>query len=571
VYTKEHAGQEHVVIDLGRQAWRKGLPNVYTAYNVLLKFEFKTLGDVRQAGIKDLQIVARRMLNKRTLPNLRPGENVLKVTADRIADGLGLELSIEYRVDGRLRNETRFIRRFPYYFRIDVADVPDEVRPDYDQHFNEGRLQMVAFTMRLRPLQGGPATGGLSRLPGHRAQHGRENETLPLPDDSLDQRTALAAFARSYPHPADFTHRQPAERPERDVRETAGFFPQSDEVRRDDQAMQALIGELRSGGVERRWMAAEDLGAYPKALDVLLEALPQADADLTLFLCKALARLRDKRAVGPLLAKWKRAPGGAPGARYVPDVLAAIGDRSVVPALVAPLKKCRFDYRFHVAHALGILGGPEAERTLEDLARNDPFPAVRAQAAQALSALRGQALPSPAATSRPTPAAITTIPTPAAAASRAVARTPSTVITPIPGSIARSASTAAEALPAIRRRTGPSLPASGRQAEARTVGATPAATLTTTTAATADPPAGLPAARRTHTSSFDENVTQDTVSQSGTDFDANGTPNLPERYHRGGLRAVWVQIGSNYQSATIPQMQGGQLLVTAMLSLLKRC
>jgi hypothetical protein len=382
-YTKEQAGQEHVVIDLGPQARRQGLPNVYTAYNVLLKFEFKTQGDVRKIGIRDLQIVARRMLNKRTLPNLRPGENVLKVSADRIAAGLGLELSIEYRVDGQLRRERRFIRRFPYYFRIDVAGVPEAVCREYDQDFNAGRLRMVAIGMRLRPLAAGPIAGCPSQpSPGDR-------ESIPREKDSLDERTALDAFAQSCPHPADLNRRQPAERPERDVRETSGFFPQCDEVRDDDRAMRALVRDFRNGGVERRWTAAEDLGAYPKALDVLLEALPQADGDLTIFLCKALARIKDKRAVEPLLAKWKRAPSGAPGARYIPDVLAAIGDRSVVPALIAPLRKCRFDFRFQVAHALGILGGPEAERALEDLARNDPFAPVREQAAQGLSALRG--------------------------------------------------------------------------------------------------------------------------------------------------------------------------------------
>ncbi len=371
------------IIDLGSQAWRKGLPNAYTAYNVFLKFELKTLRDVRNASISDLRFVVHRMLNKRTLPNLRPGENVLKVTADHIAAGLGLELSIEYRVNGQLRNETRFIRRFPHYFRIAVADVPEEVRTNYDQDFNQGRLQMVAMDMRLRPLEGGPATA----VPSPSSQ--RKNDTVSLREDSLDERTALAAFARSYPHPADLTRRQPAERPERDVRETSGFFPQGDEVRNDDRAMQVLLRDLRTAGVERRWTAAEDLGAYPKALDVLLAELPQADSDLTIFLCKALARIKDKRAVPPLLAKWQRAPSGAPGARYIPDVLAAIGDRSVVPALIAPLQKCRFDFRFHIAHALGILGGTEAERALDDLARNDPFPAVRAQAAEALSALGG--------------------------------------------------------------------------------------------------------------------------------------------------------------------------------------
>ena len=83
-------------------------------------------------------------------------------------------------------------------------------------------------------------------------------------------------------------------------------------------------------------------------------------------LCKALAQIGNRRAIEPLLAKWNRAPRGAPGTRYIPDALAAIGDRRVVPHLIAPLKRCRFDYRFHIAHALGVLGGPDAEEALED-------------------------------------------------------------------------------------------------------------------------------------------------------------------------------------------------------------
>lgn len=76
--------------------------------------------------------------------------------------------------------------------------------------------------------------------------------------------------------------------------------------------------------------------------------------------------------------------------RYIPDAVAAIGDPSVVPQLVAPLPRCRFDYRFHIAHALGVLGGPEAEAALEDLARHDPLPAVRHEARRALAARRNQ-------------------------------------------------------------------------------------------------------------------------------------------------------------------------------------
>jgi HEAT repeat protein len=121
---------------------------------------------------------------------------------------------------------------------------------------------------------------------------------------------------------------------------------------------------------------------------MLLAELPHADIDQTLFLCKALAQIGDPRAIEPLLERWKRAPRGAPGTRYIPDALAAIGDPCVVPDLIAPLPRCRFDYRFHVAHALGVLGGPEAEEVLEDLAARDPCPAVREEARRALAKLR---------------------------------------------------------------------------------------------------------------------------------------------------------------------------------------
>ena len=364
-YTKETLGAEKVVLGIGRGAWQQGRPNVYTAYDFFIKVELSTRGKPRDVGVQDLKIVVFRMLNKRTLPQLRPGRNALRVTADRITPGLGLELAIEYRVEGVPHRQTRFITQFPYYFSIDVPSVPEDVRDDYDQHFNEGPLRMVAISMRLQPA-------------------GAETKA----EASLQEAEALPLFSISSPHPAKMGRKEPVPRPEREVRETSGFFPQSDDVRDDEVTMRALLQDLKGKDVERRWLAAEDLGAYPRALAPLLAELPSADGDQTLFLCKALAQLKDRRAIRPLLEKWKRAPGGAPGTRYVPDVLAAIGDRSFVPQLVAPLTRCRFDYRFQIAHALGILGGPEAERALQELAAGDPFPAVREEAARALRELR---------------------------------------------------------------------------------------------------------------------------------------------------------------------------------------
>jgi hypothetical protein len=209
------------------------------------------------------------------------------------------------------------------------------VHDNYDLKFNDGPLRMSVIRMRLVPL----------------------DEIGPDAPPPLTQADTALAFRRSHPHPADMTHRHRAERAERDVRETSGFFPQSDLAIDDAGALKAAIEKMRAAGREDKWTATEELGNHPQPVDILIAELPEADIDRTLFIVKALAQIGDRRAIGPLLEKWKRAPRGTPGTRYIPDALAAIGDPSVVPELIAPLEKCRFDYRFHIAHALGMLGG----------------------------------------------------------------------------------------------------------------------------------------------------------------------------------------------------------------------
>ena len=368
-YTKAETGREKIAVNIGKEAWTLGRASVYTAYSFLVRAELKTEGSVRGVGLGALKVVVWRMLNKRTLPHLRPGENVWKVTAERAPKGLGLELEIAYRVRGEARSQRRLITAFPHYFRIDAPGVAETVHKNYDQRWNDGALQMSAIRMRLRAA------------PGERAA------------PSLPEAEALAKFAAPSPHPADMTRVRTVKRPERDARETSGFFPQAeagtlDDDRKMNELIKLLAKGTRRGKLGAQWLATEDLGDYPKALDALLEALPAADIDLTLFLCKALSRMPHPKAIAPLLAKWRRAPRGSPGTRYIPDVLAAIGDRRVVGDLIAPLKRCRFDFRFHIAHALGILGGPRAAKALEDLAANDPFPAVRDEAKRALERLR---------------------------------------------------------------------------------------------------------------------------------------------------------------------------------------
>ncbi len=379
VFEKQEAGAEQVKIDLGYQARKDGRPDAYTAYDLRIKAEFATTRDVRRVGMRDLKVTVRRMLNKRTLPNLMPGENCFKVTADRIARGWALKLRIDYELNGKPMNSEHTIARLPYFFRIDAAGVKLRTIRNYDQDFGNEAVRMISYRMSLAPAEGAAAEGPLKAAP------------------------AARKFRQSFPHPADMTNRRVGKSVETDPMQTSGFFPQSRAVSTDKEQMRKLLRQLRTGATMARWAAAQELGNHPEAIDILCKTLPRADLDLTLFIVKALAQIGDRKAIDPLLAKWAHAPRHSPGTRYIPDALAEICKRSaapsqppaavdprVVPALVGKLRQVRFDFRFHIAHALGELGGPLAEKTLKELAEKDPFPAVREEARAALGKLQSR-------------------------------------------------------------------------------------------------------------------------------------------------------------------------------------
>jgi hypothetical protein len=366
VHEKTGPGPEAVRLELGRQARRDGRPDLYTAYNALIKVEMHASGGATDAAISSPSVTTRRMFNKRTQPNLMPGENTFRVSADRLAEGQALRLEVDWELEGKKRESIHTIAEFPYYFRIDAPGVKLREIDNYDQDFGNEAVRMLGYRMYLVPL----------------------TEDV-RPDESLPAEEAESAFAAACPHPAAMGRPRPVKRPETDPRQTSGFFPQSDRRLPADDRMKELIAQLRDhrDGSTKAWAAAQELGNYPAAHDVLIKRLETASIDLTVFLAKALAQIGDRRSVEPLLAKWELAPRGAPGTRYIPDALAAVGDRSAVPALVGKLGKVRFDFRLHIARALGELGGPEAEAALRDLAANDPFPPVRREAAAALKKL----------------------------------------------------------------------------------------------------------------------------------------------------------------------------------------
>ncbi len=371
---KQSTGPGAVAIELGREARKAGKPDAYTAYALSIKCEFLTAGESGGVGMSAPNLTVRRMFNKRALPNLMPGENCFKVAAAKLADGWALKLTVDYQLNDETAKSEHLIAKLPYYFRIDAPGV--ELRKirswNYDQDFNNEAVRMLGYSMELVPARGAKLT-----------------ESLPAEE-------VEPAFAKSFPHPADMTHRRITKTPETDPMQTSGFFPQSRLRLEDKEKMNALIRQLNNNGDSsyEAWSAAQELGNYPDSVDWLCRRLGKANIDLTLFIVKALAQIGDAKAIEPLLGKWRQGPNGAPGTRYIPDALAEISARSgkvdprIVPALVSALEQVRFDFRFHVAHALGELGGEEAAKALRDLVANDPFPAVREEARAALEKIQ---------------------------------------------------------------------------------------------------------------------------------------------------------------------------------------
>ena len=379
IYDKKTLGVETVKVTVGRDIYWKPQPSITSYYSFLVKAEFKTDGKPAQVGADVLKVTVHRQLNMRVLPNLMPAENVFKISADAIRPGLALKLSIDYEVNGKPVSVTRVVGKFPHYFRIDVNGLPESKldTPYYLANWGEPRrfnspshpLRMTAISMRLVPL------------------------ASVKPDASMPVKAAEAFFGKAYPTVKKFDRRMiREERFHKHESEVSGFFPQ----------LPREPGQPTDPREYYNWLidhmgdaAGPSVPKCPEGTDpieMLIKKLPKAHGVHVLGICNVVAHMKDKRAIPALLAKWEQAPNAGPGDRHIPDALAAIGDRSVVPALCRRVKQLRFDHRVHVAWALGILGGEEAVKMLRDLAANDPNISARGEAARALvrAGVRGQ-------------------------------------------------------------------------------------------------------------------------------------------------------------------------------------
>ncbi|MFH1024440.1 MAG: HEAT repeat domain-containing protein, partial [Planctomycetota bacterium] len=366
-FEKQSVGKEDVTVDIGNKPYFDKKPSVTSNYVFWVKAEFEAKKNPGRTGLGRLKITAKRQLNKRCLMNLMPGENVLRISADKLTPGMALVLEVNYILNDKPVTAAKTIDAFPFYFRINLEGLSENylktpIKKSAPYNIPSWPLRMASIGMRLVDAK------------------------AAKPDTSLSAAEAEPFFKKKCPYPFDpFKSHAGKARSAGDGMAIGGFFPQkpkpeSRALSNEEKArMNELVGKIA------RWENAEALGAYPEAVDALIKELPRANEDLTIYICKALAQIGDRKAVPVLLDKWNKQLSLAPGSRYIPDALAACGDPSVVPDLIRPLKTLRPDYRFHVIHALGILGGSQAKETLEFLAENDPFYANRVLARGFLS------------------------------------------------------------------------------------------------------------------------------------------------------------------------------------------
>jgi len=150
------------------------------------------------------------------------------------------------------------------------------------------------------------------------------------------------------------------------------------------RAVVGLVARMDDASQDVRCYIAGSLAELgPAAVDALILALMDERPDVRRLAALTLGRIRDERAIMPLIGAL---------ADPDPDVLAAAASSLVAmgDAVVAPVaQKLRSGgtaERYYTAELLGILGGPEARASLE-AAKDDPDENVRRAAKGALQRL----------------------------------------------------------------------------------------------------------------------------------------------------------------------------------------
>jgi twitching motility protein PilT len=149
-----------------------------------------------------------------------------------------------------------------------------------------------------------------------------------------------------------------------------------------DQLVEPVIALLRDPDPDTRAGAIAVAAAFDdkRIVPATIELLQDADWWLRIFAADTLGRLRDGRAVDPLVAQL-----ADPDLKWAAvEALGRIGDPRALPALGRMLADPAVDVRIEVMLALRHFNHPQVRQAILQMAQNDPDRTVRARAVDIL-------------------------------------------------------------------------------------------------------------------------------------------------------------------------------------------
>jgi HEAT repeat protein len=169
----------------------------------------------------------------------------------------------------------------------------------------------------------------------------------------------------------------------------------------ESRGAKEYLGEVRSGGTSRRWQAAFELSKvlqagkdpalkdpqFAESLSELFRESKKDDPRVRRYLALAMGRLKDPRAVAPLVEAVTEGQGEGADAEtqiYAVWALGSIGDPAALPLLVELSRSADAGLRKTAVHALGSFPTENARAALR-AALSDAVEDVRWNAAIALA------------------------------------------------------------------------------------------------------------------------------------------------------------------------------------------
>lgn len=383
-------GETDLNLNLRADRDNAGQPSVLGLYSYLLRVELKAQSTPGELSLGGLKFTHRTMLNKMTLPNLQPGRNRLKVAAQSVAAGSGLQLRLDWTDKNGRQVLDKKLTALPAEFDV------------FTNCSGGASVQMHSIQLQAIPSEEASIPSDLSRVQkiigaGLRKDTGAApGLTDALKEEDPEIRywaaDALGKIGSVSAVPALIA----ALRDPFDAVRMSACVALGDLKAREalPDLLDLVNGKTPSGkGYSLfipqdlgavQWMAARALGRIgdSRAVEPLMKALGKSGGDLGVYIAGALGDLGDRRAVPALLEAAKR--GDEPALRSVIETLGRLGEPAAVPALLERLRNGKEDARYASIIALGRIRDPRAIADLKKTSETDPKLFVREAAARVL-------------------------------------------------------------------------------------------------------------------------------------------------------------------------------------------